>query len=83
MNNFPIAGMTGTGATLRDVVVPEGAYDKAFLAKVESAGMKVTAIPAGTAAGFRGTVAAVSIDPATGVRQATDTKGVLLFGGAR
>ncbi len=56
-------------------MVPEGAYDKEFLAKVEGLGLKVNTIPAATAGGLRGTFAAVSVNPETGERMATDTKG--------
>ncbi|WP_191089901.1 gamma-glutamyltransferase [Nesterenkonia ebinurensis] len=78
LTNFAL----GDTSTVRDVVVPEGTYSPEFLTKVATTGLKVTEIPPQTAAGVRGTIAAVSVDPVTGKRQSSDTKGLVLFGDA-
>ena len=81
MYNFMLAA-PGRSVYDRGLAIPEGAYGAEFLKNLEARGVKVTKIPSAAAAGLRGTVVAVKIDPATGERQTVETPGVMIFGGA-
>lgn len=81
LTSFPLRQQIPEPA-VNDVAVPAGAYDAAFLAQLKATGLAVHEVPAPTAAGMRGTVAAILYDPKTKSWQATDTAGVLLFGTA-
>jgi gamma-glutamyltranspeptidase/glutathione hydrolase len=65
------------------ISIPEGAYRPEFIKDLKAKGVKLNLVPAATANGLRGTVAAVKIDPKTGLRSTTETRDVLLFGGAQ
>ncbi len=82
LSNFGSPGKAGTGKQL-PLSVAGGGYSAEFLKTLESRGVKVTRLPAASANGLRGTVAAVYIDQKTGERSTSETKGVLLFGGAQ
>src|SRR3546814_10884537 len=64
--------------SVRDVAVPAGAYDPAFVEQLKSHGLVVHDVPQATAGGMRGTAAAVAFDSKTQSWQSTDTAGVLL-----
>jgi gamma-glutamyltranspeptidase/glutathione hydrolase len=64
------------------VAIPQGAYAPDFIAKVKALGLNLTEIPAATAAGQRGTLAAVAIDSRTGNRTAVNQPGVMVFNSA-
>ena len=59
--------------------IPQGAYTAEFIATLKARGWNVTEVPAATAAGLRGTLAAVAIDPKTGKRTAVNLPGVTVF----
>ena len=59
--------------------IPRGAYSAEFIAKLKSSGVNVNELAAATAAGLRGTLAAVAIDPKTGKRIAVNQPGVMVF----
>jgi hypothetical protein len=63
-------------------VIPDGAYCAPFVKNLEAQGVKLTKIPTSAANGLRGTVVAVDLDPSTGERNAVETPGVQIFGGA-
>ena len=77
-----IAAEPGKSAYERGIVIPQGSYDAAFVEELEGLNARVTAIPATRASGLRGTVAAVTIDPATAEKRTAETPGVLIFGEA-
>ncbi len=79
--NFNL-GTVETAPGARTVSVPAGAYDPAFVAKLKALGLNITETPAATAAGLRGTLAAVAIDPKTGRRSAANQPGVMVFNNA-
>jgi gamma-glutamyltranspeptidase/glutathione hydrolase len=66
----------------RPVSVVAGAYPAEFVAQLKARKLPVTEVPAATAAGLRGTLAAVAIDE-SGTRSAIDQPGVLVFNGAQ
>ncbi len=67
----------------RPVAVVQGAYPEEFIAHLKALNLKVKETPATTAAGLRGTLAAIAIDPQTGRRVAVDQPGVMVFNGAQ
>jgi gamma-glutamyltranspeptidase/glutathione hydrolase len=72
----------GSGAnspSKETVAVPHRAYTADFLAELKSLGVNVTELPSTTAAGLRGTLAAVVIDSITGKRHAVNQPGVMVF----
>ncbi|QVL32672.1 gamma-glutamyltransferase [Telmatocola sphagniphila] len=71
------------GARSLAVSLPEGLYGSELLNELEAKKVKVKIVPSQMAAGLRGTVAAVKIDPKTGVRSTTETQKVLLYGGGQ
>jgi gamma-glutamyltranspeptidase/glutathione hydrolase len=81
LNNFSIGELEG-GASKRKTVVPQGAYPADFLAKVKEKGLSTVEIPAATSGGLRGTIVAVTADPATGTLSTSDIAGMLIFGDA-
>ena len=62
--------------------IPQSAYGAEFIANLKARGWNVAELPAATAAGLRGTLAAVAIDPKTGTRMAVDQPGVMVFSDA-
>jgi len=81
LTSFPLRA-TIPEPSVKDVAVPAGAYDAAFVDALKAKGLAVHDVPQATSAGMRGTAAAVAFDPKTKTWQATDTAGVLLFGAA-
>ncbi len=79
--NFNLSGADQPPAA-RPVSIPAGAYDPAYVAKLKALGLNITETPEATARGLRGTLAAVAIDPKTGVRTAADQPGVMVFNAA-
>ena len=79
--NFNLSG-TDQAPSERPVQVPQGAYDAAFEAKLKALGLNITETPAAMAAGLRGTLAAVAIDPKTGARSGANQPGVMVFNDA-
>jgi gamma-glutamyltranspeptidase/glutathione hydrolase len=79
----PGPGGPAAPAALIPVPVPQGAYPPEFIAKLRALRLGVTEIPAQTAAGLRGTLAAVAIDPVTRRREAADQPGVMVFNRAQ
>jgi gamma-glutamyltranspeptidase/glutathione hydrolase len=75
-------GTVDSIASRQPVLVPQGAYGAGFLAKLRAKGMVVTEVPLQTAAGLRGTLAAVAIDPRTGAMTGADQPGVMVFNSA-
>jgi gamma-glutamyltranspeptidase/glutathione hydrolase len=63
--------------------IPQGAYAADFLARIKAAAVNIQEVPAATAGGLRGTLAAVAIDPQTGRRSAVDEPGVMVFNQAQ
>lgn len=79
MNSFsPGASRSGLSA----VTVPQGAWPPDFIADLKRRGWAPTEVPAAAANGLRGTLAAVSLDPASGKRSAADQPGVMVFNAA-
>ena len=71
---------SGTKPPSQEIVsVPQRAYNAEFLAKLKGLGVGVTELPSTTAAGLRGTLAAVAIDSKTGKRHAVNQPGVMVF----
>lgn len=81
LTNFTIGELEG-GASGRKTVVPEGAYPADFLAKAKDRGLATVAVPAARAGALRGTIVAVTADPATGMLSTSDVEGMLIFGDA-
>jgi gamma-glutamyltranspeptidase/glutathione hydrolase len=67
----------------RPVSVEESAYSKDYIAKLKAAGINLTDVPQATAAGLRGTLAAVQINTATKLRSTADQPGVMVFNEAQ
>jgi len=65
------------------VSIPQGAYTADFLAGVKAAAVNIQEVPAATADGLRGTLAAVAIDAHTGRRTAVDQPRVMVFNEAQ
>ena len=65
----------------RPVGLVAGAYSAEFVATLKERKLPVTEVPTATAAGLRGTLAAVAID-ASGRKSAINQPGVLVFNGA-
>jgi gamma-glutamyltranspeptidase/glutathione hydrolase len=63
----------------RPVLVPQGAYDAAMLAKLRAGSAPVVEVPAATVAGIRGTVALVGFDGVE--KSAPETPGVMVHAG--
>ena len=61
------------------VQVPQGAYSAEFIRKLIALGLNLNEVPEATAGAIRGTLAAVSIDPATEKRTAVDQPGLYVF----
>ena len=61
------------------VTIPSAAYSTAFISKLKSLGVKVNEVAGATAAGLRGTLAAVAVDAKTGKRMAVNQPGVIVF----
>jgi gamma-glutamyltranspeptidase/glutathione hydrolase len=66
----------------RPVAVVKGAYPEEFVTQLKALHMNITETSVATAAGLRGTLAAIAIDPKTGRRMAADQPGVMVFNGA-
>jgi hypothetical protein len=66
----------------RKIVIPESVYSADFVTHLEKQGVKVTKIPSSEAAGIRGTVVAVQVNPKSSEKQTVETPGVTIFGGA-
>ena len=66
----------------RPASIVEGAYADDFIAKLKAKNVNVAPMPAQSAAGLRGTLAAIAIDPNTGERSAVNQPGVMVFNGA-
>jgi len=71
-----------TSDTSGVVSTPQGAYQPEFITKLKATGLNVKEVPAETAAGLRGTLAAVAIDPKSSKRIAVDQLDVMVFNGA-
>ena len=74
---------TSRGEKNTPTQIPQGAYDTDFVARLKASGENVTEIPVATSSATRGTLAAVSIDPTTGKREAVNQAGVIVFGQAQ
>jgi gamma-glutamyltranspeptidase / glutathione hydrolase len=61
------------------VSVVQNAYTPEFLASLKADGVNTQETPIEVAAGLRGTLAAVAIDPITGKRSAANQPGVMVF----
>lgn len=66
----------------RPVSIEASAFSPEFVARLKAAGLNLSDVPAATAAGLRGTLAAIAIDPKTGRKTAADQPGVMVFNGA-
>jgi gamma-glutamyltranspeptidase/glutathione hydrolase len=66
----------------RPVVIPECSYSEEFLAGLKKLGPKTITVSTEDVAARRGTIAAVTIDPRTGLKTTAETAGALIFGGA-
>jgi gamma-glutamyltranspeptidase / glutathione hydrolase len=67
----------------RAVPLVQGAYSPELMSQLKDAHVYVSEVPAATAAGLRGTLAAIAIDPKTGKRTAANQPGVMVFNGAQ
>jgi gamma-glutamyltranspeptidase / glutathione hydrolase len=67
----------------RAVPLVQGAYSPELMAKLRDAHANVSEVPPATAAGLRGTLAAVAIDAKTGKRTAANQPGVMVFNAAQ
>jgi len=67
----------------RAVPLVQGAYSPEFIAQLKAAHVNVNEVPAATAGGLRGTLAAIAVDPKTGRRTAVDQPGVMVFNAAQ
>jgi gamma-glutamyltranspeptidase/glutathione hydrolase len=81
LTNFSI-GELGAGASTRRTVVPAGAYPADFLAKVKDKGLATIEMTAAQVGALRGTIVAVTADPATGMLSTSDVEGMVIFGDA-
>lgn len=66
----------------RSFAVPQGAYSSEFAAAAKERGLNLAEMPAAAVVALRGTLAAVTIDQATGRRAAADQPGVITFNDA-
>ena len=78
---FRLAGSDETKERM-PVPIPEGDYGAGFVARVKAEGVRLSVIPGERATLLRGTLAAVAIDPSTGLRSAAEQPGVVVFGSA-
>ncbi len=67
----------------RAVPLVQSAYSSGFIAQLKAAHVNVTEVPAATAGGLRGTLAAIAVDAKTGRRTAVDQPGVMVFNAAQ
>ena len=72
----------GTPAWQLPVPIPADAYSPEFIGKLKALGLTLSEMPPTSAAGLRGTLAAVSIDPVTGKRTAVEQPGIYVFNSA-
>jgi gamma-glutamyltranspeptidase/glutathione hydrolase len=72
-------GVPASATAAIPVQIPQGAYRPEFLAELKARSLAVVEVPAPTADGVRGTLAAVAINPATHRRSAADQPGVMVF----
>jgi gamma-glutamyltranspeptidase/glutathione hydrolase len=64
----------------RPVLLAQGGFDAAFLAKLRASGVIAAEVPAATVAAIRGTVALVGLDG--DMKTAPEVAGVMVYGGA-
>jgi len=76
------APVAGQAPAPLPVLVPENGYDAEFLVRLKTLLPHLTAVPPATVGALRGTLAAVAIDPKTGVRTAVNQPDVMVFNGA-
>lgn len=72
-------GNVDQAPALRPVPLVQGAYSAEFLAQVKALHINVNEVPVATAAGLRGTLAAIALDPKTGKRSAANQPGMMVF----
>lgn len=63
----------------RPTIVPQGAYDAAFLARLRSSGSTIVELPVATVTGVRGTLALVGFEGQ--VKSTPETPGVMVYAG--
>ena len=63
----------------RPMPLVQGGYSPDFIAQVKALHINVKEVPVTTAAGLRGTLAAIAVDPKTGRRSAANQPGVMVF----
>jgi hypothetical protein len=63
----------------RPVPLVQGAYSGDFMAQVKALHINVNEVPVATAAGLRGTLAAIAVDPKTGRRSGANQPGLMVF----
>jgi gamma-glutamyltranspeptidase/glutathione hydrolase len=78
LQNFDISGVDKV-LSQQPVSIPQGAYTPDFFARLKALGLNLTEMPATTASGLRGTLAAVAIDPKTGERTAVNRPNIMVF----
>lgn len=64
----------------RAVLLPQGGFDPAIVAKLKAAGVSTVDVPAATVAAIRGTVALIGFEGAR--KSVPEVPGVMVFGGA-
>ena len=67
----------------RSVSLVQNAYSAEFIAELKARKVKVAEVSIAMAAGLRGTLAAIAIDPGTGRRSAINQSGVMVYNGAQ
>jgi gamma-glutamyltranspeptidase / glutathione hydrolase len=81
LQNFDISGVDKV-MSQQPVSIPQGTYPPDFSARLKALGLNIIEIPAATAGGLRGTLAAVAIDPKTGKRTAANQPNIMVFNAA-
>jgi hypothetical protein len=76
-------GNTDKSPAARAVPLVQGAYLPELMTQLKDAHVNISEVPAATAAGLRGTLAAIAIDPKTGKRTSANQPGVMVFNAAQ
>lgn len=82
MYNLILDPSFAKSGTERGIAIPEGAYAHEFVEQLKGLGVKVTSVSGQTAAGWRGTAAAATINPRSGQKETVQIGNWLLFGAA-
>jgi len=72
-------GTVNEAPAVRAVSLVEGGYSPEFMNELKARKVNLTEVPVAAAAGLRGTLAAIAIDPLTGRRSTVHQPGVMVF----